>query len=123
MPIVRTFAPVAAGVGHMPWRRYTLYNFIGAVIWGFGLTMIGYAIGFIPFVGDFVAEYIDVILLAAVAGTIIFVVWHYFAERRKARTDAAEGRAAIGAEEAQALTLDPQVLEHGDPELRNDRRD
>ncbi len=27
VPIVRTFAPVAAGVGHMPWRRYSLYNF------------------------------------------------------------------------------------------------
>src|SRR5690606_39669183 len=48
VPIVRTFAPVAAGVGHMPWKRYSLYNFIGAVIWGFGLTMFGYVIGFIP---------------------------------------------------------------------------
>ena len=30
VPIVRTFAPVAAGVGHMPWRKYSLYNLIGA---------------------------------------------------------------------------------------------
>lgn len=44
VPIVRTFAPVAAGVGHMPWKRYSLYNLIGAVLWGFGLTMIGYGI-------------------------------------------------------------------------------
>lgn len=91
VPIVRTFAPVAAGIGHMPWRRYTLYNFIGAVIWGFGLTMIGYAIGYIPFVGDFVAEYIDVILLVAVGGTIVFVLWHYFRERAKARRESAAG--------------------------------
>ena len=48
VPIVRTFAPVAAGVGHMPWRRYTLYNLIGAVLWGFGLVMLGYVIGFVP---------------------------------------------------------------------------
>ncbi len=33
---------------------YTLYNFIGAMLWGFGLTMFGYLIGFIPPVGDFV---------------------------------------------------------------------
>ena len=52
VPIVRTFAPVAAGVGHMHKGRYTLYNFIGALLWGFGLTMFGYLIGFIPPVGD-----------------------------------------------------------------------
>ncbi|MDF2667557.1 MAG: putative rane-associated protein, partial [Microbacterium sp.] len=73
VPVVRTFAPIAAGVGHMPWRKYTLYNFIGAVLWGIGLTMLGYAVGYIPFIRDIVTEYIDVILLAAVAGTAIFI--------------------------------------------------
>ncbi|MDT0179942.1 DedA family protein [Microbacterium sp. ARD31] len=124
VPIVRTFAPVAAGVGHMPWHRYSLYNFIGAVIWGFGLTMIGYGIGFIPGVGDLVTEYIDVILLAAVAGTIVFVVWHYFAERNKARKAEAAGEDVVtDADEARELVLDPEVLEHGsdrDPHRRDD---
>jgi membrane-associated protein len=41
VPIVRTFAPVAAGVGHMNYRRYSLYNAIGALIWGSGLTSPG----------------------------------------------------------------------------------
>ena len=68
VPIVRTFAPVAAGVGRMNRGKYTIYNLIGAIIWGFGLTMFGYGIGFIPGVGDFVAEYIDVILIAVVVG-------------------------------------------------------
>lgn len=36
VPIVRTFAPVAAGVGHMNKWKYTLYNFIGAIIWASG---------------------------------------------------------------------------------------
>ena len=54
VPIVRTFAPVAAGVGHMHKGKYTLYNFIGAMLWGFGLTMFGYLIGFIPWVADLV---------------------------------------------------------------------
>ena len=94
--MVRTFAPVAAGVGHMPWHRYTLYNFIGAVLWGFGLTMLGYGIGFVPGLGDFVTEYIDVILLGAVAATVIVTAWHYFSERRKA----AKERAAEAAEAA-----------------------
>ncbi len=120
VPIVRTFAPVAAGVGHMAWHRYTLYNLIGAVIWGFGLTMFGYAVGLIPGVGDFVTQYIDVILLAAVAGTVIFIVWHYLAERRKAKRAAAAGEDVdTDAVEARQLVLDPDVFERG-PEHRRD---
>ena len=89
VPIVRTFAPVAAGVGHMPWKRYSLYNLIGALLWGFGLTMFGYLIAYIPWVSEFVVDYIDLILLAAVAGTIIVTLWHYVAERRRAKREAA----------------------------------
>lgn len=114
VPVVRTFAPIAAGVGHMPWRRYTLYNLIGAIIWGIGLTMLGYAVGYIPFVRDIVTEYIDVILLAAVAGTAIFIGIHYFRERAAAKRDAAAGHGSVSHAEAQDLTLDPKTLEDGD---------
>lgn len=114
VPVVRTFAPIAAGVGHMPWRQYTLYNLIGAIIWGIGLTMLGYAVGYIPFVRDIVTEYIDVILLAAVAGTAIFIAVHYFRERAAAKRDAAAGHATVTHAEAEALTLDPNTLEDGD---------
>jgi membrane-associated protein len=113
VPIVRTFAPVAAGVGHMPWRRYTLYNFIGAMIWGFGLTMIGYLIAYIPWVRDLVTEYIDVILLVAVGGTAVVTLWHYFSERRKVKKElAAGGDPEVDAAEAKELVLDPEVFEH-----------
>ncbi len=107
VPIVRTFAPVAAGVGHMPWRRYTLYNLIGAVLWGFGLTMFGYLIGFIPPIAHFVESYIDLILLAAVGGTALVTLWHYLSERRKAKKEAAAGGDTMtDAAEAQSLALD-----------------
>ncbi|WP_298862011.1 VTT domain-containing protein [uncultured Microbacterium sp.] len=89
VPIVRTFAPVAAGVGHMPWKRYSLYNLIGAVLWGFGLTMFGYLIGYIPPVARFVENYIDLILLAAVAGSALLTLWHYLSERHKVGKEAA----------------------------------
>jgi membrane-associated protein len=108
VPIVRTFAPIAAGVGHMNKWKYTLYNLIGAVIWGFGLTVLGYGIGLIPGVGEFVAEYIDVILLLAVVGTIGFVAFHYFRERAHAKKAAREGDAVTDHAEAEALVLDPE---------------
>ena len=48
VPIVRTFAPVAAGVGHMNYKKYSLYNLVGAIVWGIGLTLAGYLLGYIP---------------------------------------------------------------------------
>ena len=88
VPVVRTFAPVAAGVGHMPWRRYSLYNLAGALLWGFGLTMLGYGIGSIPPIADFVTKYIELILIGVVVLSIAVTVWHYFRERTKARHEA-----------------------------------
>jgi len=117
VPVVRTFAPVAAGVGHMHKGKYTLYNLIGAVLWGFGLTMFGYVIGFIPLVRDLVTEYIDVILLVAVGGTALVTAYHYFRERYKAKKAAAAGEDVVtDAEEAQDLVLDPEVFDKA-PEL------
>ncbi|MFJ4167459.1 DedA family protein [Microbacterium sp. NPDC089698] len=95
VPVVRTFAPVAAGVGHMPWRKYSLYNLIGALIWGFGLTYVGYLIAYIPWIADLVTKYIDVILLGVVALTLAVTVWHYLNERRKAKKEAAAGIPAV----------------------------
>jgi membrane-associated protein len=85
VPIVRTFAPIAAGVGHMNYKRYSTYNAIGAVLWGFGLTVAGYVIGFIPPIRDFVTHYIDVILIAAVVLSVVPTAFHVVRNRQKAR--------------------------------------
>ncbi|GAB3600736.1 DedA family protein [Microbacterium tumbae] len=107
VPIVRTFAPVAAGVGHMPWRKYSLYNLIGALLWGFGLTMLGYVIAYIEWIARLVTEYIDLILLAVVVGTALITIWHYLSERRKVRKELAAGAdAETDAAEAKGLALD-----------------
>ena len=85
VPVVRTFAPVAAGVGKMHPRRYSLYNAVGAFIWGAGVTVIGFLLGNITPVADFVIKYIDVVLLAVVLATLIPTIIHYLVTRRKAR--------------------------------------
>jgi len=114
VPIVRTFAPVAAGVGHMNYKKYSLYNLIGALIWGAGLTYFGFLIGYIPPVADFVQEYIDVILLGAVVLTLIPTLWHYFQSSSKARKAAAAGNDVVtDPEEAKHLVLDPEVFDRG----------
>jgi membrane-associated protein len=85
VPIVRTFAPVAAGVGHMNYKKYSIYNAVGAIIWGSGLTYAGYLLGYIPPIRDFVVDYIDIILLGAVTVTLIPTVVHYIQSTVKAR--------------------------------------
>ena len=103
VPIVRTFAPVAAGVGHMNYKKYSLYNAIGAIIWGSGLTFAGYLLGYIPPVRDFVVEYIDVILIGAVVITLVPTIFHYVQSMMKARK--LKNTEVTGAQ-AEALVLD-----------------
>ncbi len=45
IPVIRTFAPIVAGVGKMRYRTFLTYNLIGALIWGAGITYIGYFVG------------------------------------------------------------------------------
>jgi membrane-associated protein len=85
VPIVRTFAPIAAGVGHMDRRRYTLYNLIGGFVWGGGVTTAGFLLGNIPPVARFVTRYVDVVLLAVVVVTAVVAIIHYLRSASKAR--------------------------------------
>ena len=63
-PVVRTFAPILAGVGKMHYRTFLLFNLIGALLWAVGLTALGY------FLGQQIPD-IDRYLLPIVAAIII----------------------------------------------------
>ena len=106
VPVVRTFAPIAAGVGHMPWRKYTLYNLIGALVWGAGLTYVGYLVGHIPPVANFVKEYIDLVLLGVIVIVLVPSVYHYFQTLREARRERHRHGAGVpSAKSAEDLVL------------------
>jgi membrane-associated protein len=84
VPVVRTFAPIAAGVGRMSYRKYSLFNAIGALLWGAGVVFLGYVLGYIPPVAHFVRNYIDVILVVAVVLSVVPAVLTYVRNARKA---------------------------------------
>lgn len=45
IPVIRTFAPIVAGVGKMHYRKFVAYNLVGALLWAVGLTYLGYFAG------------------------------------------------------------------------------
>ena len=83
VPVVRTFAPVAAGVGRMRWGVFSLYNVIGAAVWATAVVLIGFGLGHIPGVADFVSRYLDLVLIAIVVLSVGPVLVRAIALRRR----------------------------------------
>ncbi len=91
VPIVRTLAPLTAGAAKMSYGVFTLYNVIGAVVWGVGVTLLGYGLGQFEIVQKLLEPIFILIALASV--TPIFIEWY---KRRKA---AKRSGGAAGADE------------------------
>ena len=67
VPIVRTFAPILAGVGEMQYRTFVTFNLIGGLLWAVGVTSLGYILGeTAPWVEDYLLLVIAVIVLLSV---------------------------------------------------------
>ena len=97
VPIVRTFITVTAGVGRMNYRTYVTYTVIGGVLWGTGVTLLGYALGGV----DVVADNIEVILIGIVALSLIPVGFELLRARsgnRDERYDEPAERARVESE-------------------------
>ena len=82
VPIVRTFAPIVAGVSHMPYRTFVAFNVVGGVLWAAGVTTLGYLLGS-------TVPSIDKYLLPAVAVIVVVSLIPVALEIRKARREAA----------------------------------
>ena len=82
LPFVRTFAPIVAGTANMPYRRFAIFNFVGALLWAVGVTLAGYALGqMIP--AEVLDRYLYVIIAVVIGLSILPTVIHLYRENRE----------------------------------------
>lgn len=67
VPIVRTYAPLAAGIAHYTYRKFTLWNIVGAVVWSASVILLGSWLGHF----DIIANNIDFIAVAMVLVSVL----------------------------------------------------
>jgi membrane-associated protein len=80
VPIVRTFAPVVAGVGQMEYRRFLTYNVVGGIGWVTSMTWAGYLLGqTIPNIGD----HIHVVVAVVIVLSLVPIAIELYRERRR----------------------------------------
>ena len=79
VPVVRTFVPILAGVGSMHYGTFLKYNIIGGLLWGVGVTSLGY------FLGQRIPN-IETYLLPIVVGIIIVSFFPIALETYRLRT-------------------------------------
>jgi len=78
VPIIRTFAPFMAGVGSMPYGKFTVYNIVGGTGWVLVGTLSGFFFGNLPFV----RKNFSLVILAIVFVSLIPAVLEYLKHRR-----------------------------------------
>lgn len=75
LPVVRTFVPIAAGVGGMKITTFTLYNVIGALLWAVALPVLGFYLGkTIPDVDKYLLPIVGLIVIVSLAPTAIHIL-------------------------------------------------
>lgn len=79
-PMIRTFAPIVAGVGEMEYRKFVTFNIVGGILWSFGFTLLGYFLGnVIPDIDKYLLVILAVVIAVSVAPTAI----HLWKNHRK----------------------------------------
>jgi membrane-associated protein len=81
VPIIRTIAPFVAGVGRMPFARYSLYNIIGGVSWIVIFLYGGYLFGNVPFFKKNFSLVAIIIVLVSILPPIFAIAKNRFAKK------------------------------------------
>ena len=77
LPVIRTFAPILAGVGRMRYPTFLFYNVIGAALWAIGLTFLGFYLGnAIPNIDRYLVPIVLIIVIISSLPTLLHLVRH-----------------------------------------------
>ena len=82
MPIIRTFAPIVAGMGEMEYRRFLSFNVFGGLFWVISMTGIGYFLGQIPGVRDHIEVVIVVVVFLSILPGIIAFAREWYKKKK-----------------------------------------
>jgi len=94
IPVVRTFAPVVAGAAGMEYKKFAVFNIMGAVLWIVSTTFLGYALGsMIP--ADKLEKYIYVIIGLVIFISILPPVIEILRARKAKKEIVTEGKSAV----------------------------
>lgn len=75
VPIVRTFAPVVAGVAEMEYRKFVTYNVMGGILWVWSMSLLGYSLGrVVPDIDRHIHIVIAVVIVLSILPGV-FEVW------------------------------------------------
>lgn len=75
VPIVRTFVPILAGVGSMRYRLFLAYNIVGGILWGAGVSFLGYFLGTaVPGIAEYVSIIAIAIIIISFAPIVVEIV-------------------------------------------------
>lgn len=83
LPIVRTFVPILAGMTHIDFKKFLIYNLLGAIIWVVTMVMAGHLLGN-AFPG--LIEYLEYIVFAMILVTTIPLLISFFRGKREPGT-------------------------------------
>jgi membrane-associated protein len=79
VPIVRTFAPIVAGVSRMPYRTFVTFNFVGGAAWAFGVVLLGFYLGQV----EVVEHNLELAILSVVAISLVPIALELWKARRE----------------------------------------
>jgi membrane-associated protein len=99
MPFIRTFAPIVAGAVDMNYTSFVLYNTVGGLLWGVGVTVAGYILGSL-FPPDVLDKYFLLIVVLVIIISVLPTAWHLWKENHEAILDWALRRPGKKSEEA-----------------------
>ncbi|HEX8182516.1 MAG TPA: DedA family protein [Candidatus Saccharimonadales bacterium] len=105
VPVMRTFAPLVAGIGNMPFGRFFLYSTVGAALWAVSIPLVGFyayrILGEAIDIEKYVIPVVFAIMLLSIGGSLLHAVREGVKNKKRKKVDASELEASQAAADEQ----------------------